>query len=73
MEKESSYIGVYFDAAVIAKPWKAQLTVGSRQIFVGRYQTEYEAAFFRDLAAMREQGYRAKLNFASSPDVYKNI
>lgn len=60
-DKTSKYLGVSYFAR--DNKWDAQITVNYKSIFLGRYDTEEEAAIVRDEAALQHFGEYAHLNF----------
>ena len=61
----SKYRGVNFDKC--RNKWKSRIKVGSRQIFIGRFQLEVEAALAYDKYAKQYFREFAKLNFGGMP------
>lgn len=57
----SKYIGVSFDKK--SKKWKAQIRPNGKQIYLGRFDDEIEAAKVRDIATKKYFGEHGKLNF----------
>lgn len=57
----SRFKGVYWDKK--SKKWMAQIRVNKRNIYLGRYETEQEAAIAYDLAALHYFGDYARPNF----------
>jgi hypothetical protein len=57
----SIYRGVYY-ASRAKNPWRALVTVGTRQIYVGIFSNQHDAAIARDRAAVKH-GCRTKMNF----------
>lgn len=58
----SRYIGVFRYRSPI-KPWRALIYVNTRQLHIGLFSSELEAAHAYDIAAKHHFGDRAKLNF----------
>lgn len=56
----SKYLGVHWHD--ITKKWKAEISVGNRNIYLGVYKTQYQAAFAYNYAAKSLRGEFANLN-----------
>ena len=57
----SIYIGVYFEKRT--GKWTAKIRVNVKRLWLGRFDTEIEAARAYDLAAIKYHGEFARLNF----------
>ena len=57
----SNYKGVSFHSR--DRIWESHITVNKKQYYVGRFNSEIEAAHARDLKAIELHGEYANLNF----------
>jgi hypothetical protein len=57
----SKYNGVFWNLK--AKKWQAEIQIGSKKVYLGRYMVEEAGARVRDLAILRLRGLGAELNF----------
>ena len=58
---QSRFLGVSWDA--IRKKWKAYVGLNYKTIWLGRFDSDVEAAVARDFAAVKFHGDFASLNF----------
>jgi hypothetical protein len=61
----SGYRGVEIVARCRAAPFSAYISVDGRKRHVGRFHSAEEAAIARDVAALKQYGQFAKLNFSA--------
>lgn len=59
----SKYIGVRKKSNLIEKVWEATITFDGKQLYLGCFKTEEEAARVRDSKAIEYHGEYARLNF----------
>jgi hypothetical protein len=59
----STFIGVTYDKNRINKKWRAQIRLGNKNLRIGNYETETEAAIAHDDIAKLNHGEFANLNF----------
>lgn len=62
----SKYIGVRFKA----NKWEVVITINSKQVYIGRYNNEIEAAQAYDIAELNYAGDNAILNFPELKEQY---
>ncbi len=64
-KKSSTYIGVSWYKS--ANAWKAQIHSQGTDFYLGRFETEVEAALAYDAKCLEIRGKKAKLNFSTIP------
>jgi hypothetical protein len=66
----SEYLGVYFMQRCPIRPWGARLSIHGKTYCFGQYATPEEAAYARDLGALKHFKEFAWLNFPEHKDEY---